>query len=137
MFDGRHDVPYVETDPAHPLSVYGETKRASEAVVEQGFTAVRTAWLAGRLGANTVKTMLRLAANPDQAIAFVNDQTGSPTVAEDLAPVLVRLSAERRPGYSVLDNAGLRRDGIPPLPHWRDAFRRLVEDLIESGGYLR
>ena len=185
VFDGLNEVPYVETDPARPLSVYGETKRASEAVVEQGFTAVRTAWLAGRLGANTVKTMLRLAADPDQAMSFVNDQTGSPTVAEDLAPVLVRLSTERRagiyhvtnegeaswyelachvlasaghdparmgsitiaeldppraaarPAYSVLDNAGLRRDGIPTLPHWREAFQRLVEDLVDSGGYLR
>lgn len=185
VFDGDHDVPYVETDPAHPLSVYGETKLASESVVEQGFTAVRTAWLAGRRGANTIKTMLRLAADPDQAIAFVNDQTGSPTVAEDLAPVLERLSAERRPGvyhvtnqgqaswyelachvlasaghdparmgsittaeldppraaarpaYSVLDNAGLRRAGISALPDWRDAVRRLVEDLMEDRGYLR
>lgn len=185
VFDGGQDVPYVETDAAHPLSVYGQTKLASEAVVEQGFTAVRTAWLAGRLGANTVKTMLRLAADPDQAISFVNDQVGSPTVAEDLAPVLVRLSAERcagvyhvtnqgeaswyelachvlasaghdpartgsistaeldppraaaRPAYSVLDNAGLRREGIPALPDWRDAVRCLVEDLMEDGGYLR
>ena len=45
--------------------------------------------------------------------------------------------AAARPAYSVLYNAALRRDGIPTLPHWRDSFRRLVEDLMEDGGYLR
>jgi dTDP-4-dehydrorhamnose reductase len=182
VFSGEHDVPYVESDEAGPLSVYGATKLSSEAVVERGFTAVRTAWLAGRLGANTVKTILRLAANPDQALAFVNDQRGSPTVAEDLAPVLVRLSADRiagvfhvtnqgeatwhelachvmaaggfdpdrmlgiatdeldppraarRPAYSVLENAGLRREGIALLPDWHDAFGALVRDLMDGRG---
>lgn len=182
VFSGENDVPYVESDEAGPLSVYGATKLASEAVVEHGFTAVRTAWLAGRLGSNTIKTILRLAANPEQALAFVNDQRGSPTVAEDLAPVLVRLSAERiggvfhvtnqgeatwhelachvmasagydpgrmkgiatadldppraarRPAYSVLDNAGLRREGMAPLPDWEDAVRDLVHDLMAGRG---
>ena len=60
------------------------------------------------------------------------DRMGSISTAELDPP-----RAAARPAYSVLDNAGLRRDGIPPLPHWRDAFRRLVEDLIESGGYRR
>lgn len=185
VFSGEHDVPYVETDPTDPLSVYGETKAASESVVEAGHTAVRTAWLAGRKGANTIKIMLRLADDPERSMAFVNDQRGSPTVAEDLAPVLVRLAAERRPGiyhvtnsgeaswyelachvlasaghdparmgsittaeldppraahrpaYSVLDNAALRRDGDPALPDWREAVRRLVEDLVASGDYRR
>ena len=178
VFGGDRDVPYTETDEAAPLSVYGSSKLASEVVVEQGATVVRTAWLAGRLGANTVKVMLKLAADPHRAIAFVNDQRGSPTVAEDLAPVLVHLSAERRPGvyhvtnqghaswyelachvlesaghdpgrmggittdeldppraarrpaYSVLDNAALRRDDVALLPHWRDSVRDLVRDIV-------
>ena len=182
VFSGDHDVPYVESDEAGPLSVYGASKLASETVVDQGFTVVRTAWLAGRLGANTIKTILRLAANPDQQLAFVNDQKGSPTVAEDLAPVLVRLSAERlpgvfhvtnqgeatwhelacyamasagydparmkgiatdeldppraarRPAYSVLENAALRREGIALLPDWRDAVRDLVRDIMDGRG---
>ena len=106
VFSGEHDVPYVETDATHPLSVYGETKAASESVVEAGHTAVRTAWLAGRKGANTIKIMLRLADDPERTMAFVNDQRGSPTVAEDLAPVLVRLATERRPGVYHVTNSG-------------------------------
>lgn len=106
VFDGEQQVPYVETDPAHPLSVYGASKLASEVVAEQGATVVRTAWLAGRRGANTVRTILRLASDRDRALAFVDDQRGSPTVAEDLAPVLVRLCAERRPGVYHVTNQG-------------------------------
>jgi dTDP-4-dehydrorhamnose reductase len=180
VFGGEQQRPYTETDEAHPLSVYGASKLASEVVAQQGATVVRTAWLAGRRGTNTVRTILTLAADPDRALAFVDDQRGSPTVAEDLAPVLVRLCAERRqglyhvtnqgdaswyelachvlasaghdpgrmrpiatgdldppraaprPGYSVLDNAALRREAIPLLPDWRDSTRRLVEDIVSG-----
>ncbi len=34
-----------------------------------------------------------------------------------------------RPANSVLDNAALRRSGIPLLPHWREPLERLVGEL--------
>lgn len=123
VFGGEQDRPYVESDPAHPLSVYGETKLASEAVADLGFTVVRTAWLAGRKGANTVKVMLRVAADPERPIAFVDDQRGSPTVAEDLAPVLLALSADRLGGVFHVTNAGEAT--------WYD----LARHVVETAGY--
>jgi dTDP-4-dehydrorhamnose reductase len=35
----------------------------------------------------------------------------------------------RRPAYSALDNARLRAEGYPELPHWREALARYVKRL--------
>ena len=44
----------------------------------------RTSWVCGEHGNNMVKLVLRLAADPDQALAFVDDQRGKPTFTADL-----------------------------------------------------
>lgn len=90
VFAGTRREPYHEDDPVGPLSVYGETKVAAEQLAAEGLV-VRTAWLSGRHGTNIAKTALRLAADPDRELCFVDDQRGSPTVAEDLADALVAL----------------------------------------------
>src|SRR5205823_1169437 len=50
VFDGEKREPYHESDPANPLSVYGESKRAGEenviAVSEQSLV-VRVSWVFG------------------------------------------------------------------------------------------
>ena len=87
VFDGEQTNPYLETDQPNPLSVYGTTKRLGEvAVRSQNFFyyILRTAWLYSEFGKNFVKTMLKLSQTKDQ-IFVVNDQTGSPTYAYDLA----------------------------------------------------
>jgi dTDP-4-dehydrorhamnose reductase len=53
-----------------------------------------------------VKTVLRLVASGTQQLRFVNDQHGCPTIASDLAVVLVRLALERRPGVFHVTNQG-------------------------------
>lgn len=88
VFDGRAHRPYTETDPTHPLSVYGKSKlRAEEAALEACSRAliVRTAWLFGPDGPNFVDTMMRLG-NERETVAVVSDQCGSPTYV----PYLVR-----------------------------------------------
>ncbi|TFH19067.1 MAG: hypothetical protein E4H05_04955, partial [Acidimicrobiales bacterium] len=47
-----------------------------------------------------------LAANPDQALAFVDDQRGHPTFTADLAPALHRLALDRRVGIHHVTNQG-------------------------------
>ncbi len=87
------DRPWTEWDPTGPASVYGRTKLAGERELRPQDTVVRTAWLAGAGRANIVSTVLRLAAN-DTPLTFVDDQFGSPTFVEDLAPLLIRLADE-------------------------------------------
>jgi dTDP-4-dehydrorhamnose reductase len=83
VFDGTKSEPYVESDPTHPLGVYGRTKLAGEREVRDGWI-VRSSWLFGPTGHNFVRTMLRLGAERDE-VAVVDDQRGSPTYVGHLA----------------------------------------------------
>jgi dTDP-4-dehydrorhamnose reductase len=83
VFDGRKRQPYVESDEAAPLSVYGRSKLAGERCVGRGWI-VRSSWLFGPTGHNFVRTVLRLAREGGE-LAMVDDQRGSPTYVGHLA----------------------------------------------------
>lgn len=99
VFDGTAAEPYREASPTNPVSVYGRSKEAGERAVlahcSRAFV-VRTAWLFGE-GKNFVRTMLRLAetGNP---IRVVNDQSGCPTSADELARLLIFLMETEKYG---------------------------------------
>ncbi len=105
VFDGTADRPYREWDAPCPTSVYGASKLAGERECRPGTTIVRTSWLCGAYGANMVVTALRLAAGEGK-LRFVDDQHGSPTFTADLAPAIVTLGLDRRPGIFHLTNGG-------------------------------
>jgi dTDP-4-dehydrorhamnose reductase len=67
---------------------------------------VRTSWLCGAHGSNIVATALRLAEG-DGELHFVDDQQGSPTFTADLAPAVVTLGLDRRPGIFHVTNSGV------------------------------
>jgi dTDP-4-dehydrorhamnose reductase len=104
VFDGTKPTPYVEWDPTNPLSAYGRSKRGGELEVDPASTIVRTAWVCGAHGSNMVKTVLRLADQPE--LAFVDDQRGSPSFTADLAEAIRRLAVARLPGTFHLTNQG-------------------------------
>ena len=59
VFDGEKDTPYHEWDTPNPRSVYGESKLAGEFEIDPDCAVVRTSWVCGQHGNNTVKTILR------------------------------------------------------------------------------
>jgi len=94
VFDGSATAPWGEGDAANPLGVYGASKRGGELAVQSighRHAIVRTAWLVSAHGRNFVKTMLNLAGERED-LKIVADQTGSPTSADDLAQLLVRMA---------------------------------------------
>lgn len=91
VFHGDGKKPYREDDPTDPTGVYGRTKRDGENRALEANDAtyiVRTAWLYGRHGNNFVSTMLRLMKERD-SVSVVDDQSGTPTWASDLAQTLI------------------------------------------------
>jgi dTDP-4-dehydrorhamnose reductase len=105
VFDGTSPRPYREWDAPCPTSVYGASKLAGERECRPGSTIVRTSWLCGAHGANIIGTALRLAEG-DGELRFVDDQHGSPTFTADLAPAVVTLGLDRRPGIFHVTNSG-------------------------------
>jgi dTDP-4-dehydrorhamnose reductase len=86
VFDGGKTGRYVETDPIDPQGVYGASKAAGELAIQSSgcrHVILRTAWVFSAIGANFVKTMIRLADRPQ--LTVVDDQTGCPTAAPDIA----------------------------------------------------
>ena len=97
VFDGQAGQPYKETDETGPLNVYGESKLAAEWAIAASkcrFIVLRTSWVYSTHGSNFVLSMLRLAKERPE-LSIVNDQTGCPTWARNLAgasrEVIVRL----------------------------------------------
>jgi dTDP-4-dehydrorhamnose reductase len=93
VFDGTARRPYCETDPIAPLGVYGMSKAAGEEAVRSllpQHLILRTAWLYSSDGHNFLNSMLRLGAERSE-LGIVDDQTGSPTFAQDVADALLRL----------------------------------------------
>jgi dTDP-4-dehydrorhamnose reductase len=82
------------------------SKLAGERECRPGSTIVRTSWLCGAHGKNIVRTVLRLA-DGEGELQFVNDQQGSPTFTADLAPAIVTLGLDRRPGTFHVTNSGV------------------------------
>ena len=100
VFDGTKGEPYVESDEAHPLNVYGRTKLAGERFVQDinpKHFVLRTAALYGnhpcraKGGQNFVDLMLRLALERGR-VRVVNNEFTSPTATADLARQVVDLS---------------------------------------------
>ena len=105
VFDGTKVGPYLETDTPNPQSVYGRSKLAGEMAAGLKATIVRTSWLCGAHGPNMVRTVLRILGK-HETLRFVDDQVGHPTFTSDLAPVVVRLTVERRSGLFHVTNQG-------------------------------
>jgi dTDP-4-dehydrorhamnose reductase len=90
VFDGLTDRPYVETDEALPINVYGRSKLAGEQAVlaHPKATVLRISWVFSRYGRNYVSFMLRLA-REREVLKVVADQFGTPTDGEALADFLI------------------------------------------------
>ena len=66
---------------------------------------VRTAWLYGQQGAGFPRAILRQAHEAGR-LRVVDDQTGSPTFADDLAAAIARVAASSVRGFLHVTNAG-------------------------------
>ena len=114
VFDGKKRSPYKEDDGPHPVSAYGETKwLGDKALLEQywnnendNYLIVRTAWLFGKEGKDFVSKIVEKIRQGALELQVVNDQTGSPTYAPDLAQAIVKLLEDKVTGIINVTNSG-------------------------------
>ena len=118
VYAGTGESPHREDEPAAPLNAYGASKAAGDAAVIAGNAAhllLRVSWVFGVQGANFVKTMLRLGRERGE-LSIVDDQTGGPTAAGDIAAAILTLAAAcRRPGF---DGWGIYHFAGAPSTTW-------------------
>ncbi len=137
IFDGKKFAPYLETDQANALSVYGKTKRqGEEAIWNSGCKHIifRTSWVYASRGGNFVKTMIRLAREKNE-LNVVVDQIGAPTHAALIADVTALVLAQYQNGD---EDESTRLHGTYNLTSagktsWYEYSRYIIQ-LVEQRG---
>lgn len=154
VFDGMLRRPYVETDETKPLSAYGRTKLEGEARVRASgcrHAILRTSWVYG--GPASFPMLMLEKARRGEKLRVVNDQTGVPTWAQDLARLTREVVARDATGLWHASAAGevtrydyavewLRLNGVAadvepiptsafPSPAMRPAYSALDSRALE------
>lgn len=103
VFDGTSETPYSESDPTNPINVYGASKLKGEEhiqeILEKHFI-FRTSWLYSEFGHNFYKTILKKASEK-ATLNITTAQTGTPTNANHLAQLIVKLIKEGDDNYGL------------------------------------
>ena len=129
VFDGSKTVPYLPSDHASPLSVYGSSKLAGETALQSQLpdrhAIIRTSWLYSEYGKNFVQTMLRLMKEQDE-LGVVADQVGSPTSTHSLVALLLAILGQGiKPGiYHWTDGASIS---------WYEFAQAIQQEAIDQG----
>ena len=127
VFDGKKTTPYTEQDKTNGLSVYGRTKSVGEQlVINNANTGVvfRTAWLLSTEGKKSFVNTIASLAQTRPTISVVFDQVGSPTVAADLAKMILEIIPKIKPGTKEIYN--LTNEGVAS---WFDIASIIVQEL--------
>jgi dTDP-4-dehydrorhamnose reductase len=128
VFDGKKNVPYTETDPVQPESVYGRSKLEGEfavAAANQRHIILRTAWVYSPFGNNFVRTMLRLSRERDR-LTVVADQIGCPTYAPDVAAAILIIARMIHISGWREELAGVTHIAGPDEVTWFDFAREIM-----------
>jgi dTDP-4-dehydrorhamnose reductase len=130
VFPGDEATPRAEDDATDPRSAYGRTKLEGERRVlaaDPGNLIVRTSWVFGEgrnfIGAILSQAALRRSGQAEGPLRVVDDQTGRPTYAVDLAGALLALVDSGARGLYHVAN-----DGVAT---WSD----LARFCLDEAGY--
>ena len=132
VFDGFSEASYSETDKVNPQGIYGASKLAGEEAVKSAcrkHIILRTSWVFSEFGSNFVKTMLHLATERNE-LSIVNDQTGGPTYAGDIANAIIFLV--NRYEEITSEQWGLYHYSGKPYVTWFEFASFIFEKAIEK-----
>jgi dTDP-4-dehydrorhamnose reductase len=135
VFDGSKKTPYVETDPPHPLNVYGKTKLEGEQGIRNSGTAhliFRTSWVYATHGRNFLLTILRLATEREE-LKIVADQIGAPTCATDIATATSKILSNIYDDASAFSNvSGTYHMTAAGETTWYEFTKAILEEAANA-----
>lgn len=127
VFDGRKSGPYEEQDAPNPQNVYGRSKLEGERAVMSSnaqHVILRTSWVYAPFGSNFVRTIWRKLLE-GQSLRIVDDQTGCPSYAPNLAEATIALAGRLIQTGWRSDYSGITHIAAPDAVTWYD-FARLI-----------
>ena len=128
VFDGEIDRPYVETDPARAISVYGESKLQGEHALfdtSAAHLAVRVSWVFGPDRPSFIDGILKRALESDTAEA-IGDKWSTPSYTLDLAAML-------HPFLRDIPTAGLLHASNTGACTWREYGEYALQCAATAG----
>ena len=90
VFDGKKREPYLESDPANPINVYGKSKRKGEEnvlAVQDRHLVVRVSWVFGPDRPSFVDAIIKRA-RENEHVDAIADKFAAPTYTLDVAQML-------------------------------------------------
>jgi len=159
VFNGEKRMPYVESDDTCPINVYGRSKLMGECFVRVSsvpWIIVRTAWVYGEGRKNFITSVLEWATDLP-VLKLVEDKTGSPTYAKDLAFAIRHLICVEASGtyhaacqgactwfeygQQILGILKIQKEVVPIAfgelnrPAKRPAYSALSSDALKQSGF--
>lgn len=127
VFDGEKREPYREEDAAHPISVYGESKRVGEQnvlAVQDRHLVVRVSWIFGPDRPSFIDAVMQRA-RAEEHIDAIADKFATPTYTLDIAKMLPRFFVagvvDRGAATSERGKAGVNDPGYSGILHFANA----------------
>ncbi|MCX2679755.1 dTDP-4-dehydrorhamnose reductase [Galbibacter sp. EGI 63066] len=135
VFDGKKRTPYTTADATNPINIYGKSKLQGEKYIQgilKNYFIVRTSWLYSKeFGKNFYRTILEKA-KTEKELYVVDNQTGCPTDAENLAMYILDLIITSPPKEELGEAYGIRHFSGQKVMTWYDfAVDILKENQID------
>ena len=144
VFDGTKATPYLESDLRNPLGIYGKSKAAGEAGIEDAFKQdpaakgqfgiLRTSWVYGD-GGNFIRTILRLA-KERESLKVIANQYGVPTNTTWLAHISLAFVLNENHQTRSL-SSGVYHAIPPGETTWHALASYAVQLAIDAGADLK
>lgn len=109
VFDGKGDVAYTEASSTNPINNYGASKLKGEQYIPDiiGYYFIfRTSWLYSEFGHNFYNTILKKA-NENAILNITTAQKGTPTNANHLAELIIKIIKEENTNYGLYNFSDL------------------------------
>jgi dTDP-4-dehydrorhamnose reductase len=144
VFDGTKTSAYLEGDARNPLGIYGKSKAAGEAGIEDAFkqdpyikaqfAILRTSWVYGD-GGNFIRTILRLA-KECESLKVIANQYGVPTSAPWLASISLGMMLDENQQLRSFPS-GLYHAIPPGETTWYELACFSVQIALDAGADLK